>query len=1564
MKNTSKSITSGLISNLDQITKDRILQTLISKASLSKFREREKQDNVRALIDLRDIHSKSESEVYDILNTMVKNSQYFMYCGPLLLNINPGPNQVKDYLNLQSWIKETEDKDEKSWKPHLYTFMYYVYQNLIKEKKDQVVNMLGQIGSGKTFNMIHIIEYFCCMVGPSNHQIDTFDMIHKSIQLVHILGSIFRQNNLESTSCGILLRLGFGEENKICNFDIVAKILDFTLPFSENGRSFSILHSFLAAASADLKRNFFLPENEVHLNFFRKFSKNFSKKTKERFKLNDFEIWNKFHSLMKFFGFEKEEVIEFLQILSFLININELGMTKGEMGKSKGYIISKGQCSRKLASLLSMDEDQFITQMGVFKDVNEIKNTLISLMKYSYYTAFEYIMTRIRKKLKLFFYDVLTGRIDKKETNNISAINDKQTTNNNFSQQSSSKGKNMHSVKGSATSIRSQSHRSNRSVTKTNKSESLEKISLPGEKNIRYINFLDFPGEVEDQTLGGLVTNLANECINLFAGNSYSFVVEKLCKEKVNLKLFKPLHSYSVVEAMMGSQGLFSFLSNPFTEENYNKLKQATKKKSGFKNCLKFVESSSRTAANDFKFDVNFSHTTVRYNYETLYLESKSISNSAKALKVFNLVNNRIIKSMYQKIIPQKDDIFTYIHKILDVLFKPIEGLNPYVIYCLHSNYSLKLFFGSEKNAEKSEAGWVIPRKLTQNLLKKSICIPVLYWEWFGYHEWIEVDAFVNEFADDFERIERKLKEKEKKRAEKLSKSIIPSSLKRTSSSKSKVSEDKSKDEEDDVDFRKLKPYEKANYILNMFMLSRDTVIGKNMVMCKSGTLLKLRNKLDKLAEAENIRPEYTATNNPTTSSGVASKKSQISKRGRPIPPGARYTQNIYKKTRSDGNSSKGTFVNKSQLVSLLENYGTLGSDVGGLTSKNFPNLKKTSLKTQCQLIILSAKDKDPVNLADKQPKKLLRSASEKLELFNIDDESISTKYNIFNVMEKTKSKNLDYVASDEDAKDKEQTLDDTEENELKKFRKKNNIIIPNKGNFELVNSLFNFNKDTNFNVFDYSNVIPEIIMIQCAYRQFKAKQKRLLLKYVMTQIIKIQSAFRGLLTRQKFARLKRCLELILRIQRNWRERFEKVTKDVVKIQCAFRRFFIIKKAERKLERLRKCEENDDEYFDSSDEEMKKSSLNKKSKKTNKQKKLQQFKRKRKSTVTDYTKPIKSLEYKLGRRLSPKKAAEIPQKKKEDIKYDLNHEKNPQKIINALLFDPHLMTDTEKVNRLLANQSGVKKETRYKLLQIDQPGTVPLNQILPKNNRTTLTQIDENVPKKRKIEDKLLEYGKALKQKHAQDRVDKLKSEEEKYTFAPKIGNNYYNKNLNVNDFYLRAAQFDERKETNLEKIKTTIVDPELNELTFKPKLSKMSYKLKRSVEDLYNWKESRQKKLEEKQLEKKNKEEEEIQKIRNMTHMNEKSKQLLTKKNAKEAAERSRTSQNQSDEYFKEFSADGAKDEVSWPDLIVRKYFNDDKDNYDKKARFNHLDYLNNKPQIQYDEKDEDDEEDEEDEY
>ena len=1469
------SLASSLIQKFDKDLKERILGANVSKEALNKFREKQKQDSVKVLTDLLDLKSKSESEVYEVLNTMVKNSQFFMYCGPLLLNINPGPNNIKDYLNLQSWIKETEKSEEKDWKPHLYTFMYYVYKILIEEKKDQVVNMLGQIGSGKTFNMIHIIEYFCCMVGPENRQIETFDIIHKSIQLVHIMGSIFRQNNLESTSCGILLKLGFGLDNKIANFDIDAKILDCTLPFSENGRSYSILHSFLCAATTELKRNFFLPENEIHLNFFRKFRKNFSKKTKERFKLNDYEIWNRFHSLLKFFDFEKDEVIEILQIFSFLININELGMTKGNIGHLKGYIISKGQTSHRLSTLLNMDEDNFIHQMGVFKDIQEIKNALVSLMKYSYYIVFEFIILKIKKKLKNYFTEI----------NPDFNIND-----------------------------------------------------------IKNIFFLDFPGEVEDQTLGGLMTNLANECINLYAGGSYSSVVEKILREKINLRLFRPLHSYYMVKTLIGKNGLFHYLSNPFTENNYNSLKNICQTKTTFKKCIRFREGQLENQ--QFKFDIHFSHTSVRYSYQSLYLESKTLVNVNKAHKVFSLSGNKIIKSIYQKVVPNKTDFFNFTHNILQSLFKPIEGLSPFVIYCLHSNNSHKLFFGNENDDDlsESEKQWVIPKKLTQDMLKNSLCIPVLYWHWFGYHEWIDIDVFLSEFESDYIKLIQGQTEKDKEKEKQKYNNV-----------RDKKNENEIQDlnkKEDLKEFLNMKPYEKTNIILNNILLNSDYVVGKNTILMKSGTIMKLKNKFNKLL--------------------YPNKKEKI--------------------------------PSNTKLTSLLEDY----SSANDISKKNLLPMKH-SLKNQCDLVYIQGKkdsnEKDEINKNNNK---------DEIELIELGEDDLTKKYNMFNIIDKSKNKsNLnDSISSKEDNEldpdsiEKEKIKD----KDLEAFRKKNNIVIPSRSSFELVNSLFNYNKNTNFKIFDYSKVLPEILSIQCAFRCFRARQKHLLLKYLITRIIMVQKIQRGLITRRKFHRLKKCLELIIRLQSNFRKRLYFVIKKTILIQNAFRKYLAERKYERKKRRKEESLTNPFcEYYDSSDEEdVKRVLINKKKREREKQKQntrraIEKEKKKKLSEEEKYQKAKENRRKRLTekeKRLSKnakekakddknkanmfysffselegenkdksnsisnkKKIYNIPSKKnsKKDDNYDIENEKDIDKIITAILLDKNLMKDNESMNRLLANESGVRKDIRYKLLQLDNPlnrASSNYNKIAISSNKTSKSNFSlYNNEKGRRIEDKLIDYGKALKQKKAQERIDKLKAEDEECTFKPKIKKRIVNKNFSNTDFYTRAAKFEEKKERDLDTIKSKIKEEDKNkeEYTFKPKISKNSKKIKRSIDDLYNWKKAKEKKIEEKQREKKKLEDEQFELNQQTSFINSKSKILLSRKSKDSSKQNYNINEFDNYENEEDNNEEGEyindnNNEIKfdlWPNYLEKKFY-DEKEELPlkgiKEEEYNHLDFLENK--------------------
>ena len=249
----------------------------INEKLLKKYLHKEVQRKLTMLNDLSQISIKTDSELLKVLEQMIKSKNYFKYCSSILISINPGPNNIYEYLNLKKWSTTLSSKNIniEDKKPHLYTFMQYVYETMVKENKDQVVNFLGPIGSGKTFNLIHTMEFFTTMYGPKNYKNELFELIHNSIQLIHIFGSVYRENNIESTSCGILLKLEFNQNNIISNFDIDSKILDLSLPFSETGRSFNILHAFIKGANDDIRKKLKIPEDDKYLSFFGKYFKYF-----------------------------------------------------------------------------------------------------------------------------------------------------------------------------------------------------------------------------------------------------------------------------------------------------------------------------------------------------------------------------------------------------------------------------------------------------------------------------------------------------------------------------------------------------------------------------------------------------------------------------------------------------------------------------------------------------------------------------------------------------------------------------------------------------------------------------------------------------------------------------------------------------------------------------------------------------------------------------------------------------------------------------------------------------------------------------------------------------------------------------------------------------------------------------------------------------------------------------------------------------------------------------------------------------------------------------------------
>ena len=73
----------------------------LNRSIVEKILLQEKTKKISLIDDLSELNTKSESELFEVISQMMQNKTFFKYCYSLLININPGPEYVYDYLNLR-----------------------------------------------------------------------------------------------------------------------------------------------------------------------------------------------------------------------------------------------------------------------------------------------------------------------------------------------------------------------------------------------------------------------------------------------------------------------------------------------------------------------------------------------------------------------------------------------------------------------------------------------------------------------------------------------------------------------------------------------------------------------------------------------------------------------------------------------------------------------------------------------------------------------------------------------------------------------------------------------------------------------------------------------------------------------------------------------------------------------------------------------------------------------------------------------------------------------------------------------------------------------------------------------------------------------------------------------------------------------------------------------------------------------------------------------------------------------------------------------------------------------
>ena len=633
-----------------------IIPKTLTKEKFDKYYTELYLKKLYSIKNLLEIEPKSISELQNTLIFFSKiKKNFYVGAGKILVSIKPQDTLENiNYFSLRSWCQSTIDKPMTEWPNHIFTLAHSAYLHMINSQKDQCISLLGKMGTGKTFNALKIIQYLFFISSKQEIIREQYDIINKGIKLMQLIGNIYQKENVENNSCGFVFHIGF-KNNDICIFDLDSEILDMTLPFSENGRSFTLLHGFLLTQ----EKCFNIKHSDF--NFFKKYNTIFQENNKEEYdyyQKRDIENFKIFSELCQIFLTENE-YIDILNLFYIILLCNQVTILKNYRYingvKKEIYFIGEDGITHRISNILGVNVNEF---MSIFFDdmdysLEKHKNILVAFMKYSYYCIHDFILNKIKKKLKAVF----------------SSYNNNKSNDNNNNKDNNSNINN---------------------------------------KKILYIHIIDFPGEKKDQTLGGMTLNYANECLYLYSISNYTAMLSILEKNNIRLKKFQAPYSYDIMKSLVNYNGLLTFLNSDPNLKSI-KFEELLTKSDNIPSIIQYIEKKQL-------INVHYTLLSSCYFFQDLLKESKTLIINKSMIKLFKSCGNTVLSQTTLVTVHKHFVISEYINNKLKYLFCGIEDLEPFIVNCVSYkdvikanekyNYN-KNIFNEKRNIIMNTLNWI-----------------------------------------------------------------------------------------------------------------------------------------------------------------------------------------------------------------------------------------------------------------------------------------------------------------------------------------------------------------------------------------------------------------------------------------------------------------------------------------------------------------------------------------------------------------------------------------------------------------------------------------------------------------------------------------------------------------------------------------------------------------------------------------------------------------------------------------------------------------------------------------
>ena len=571
---------------------------------------------------LNELQEHSESGIIDGLNKRIGYGVPYAFIGKDLLSIRC------DFPGFWYFNKRIK-ADLLRNRPHPYGISLNTYLKMKETQENQVIAVVGASGTGKTFNAIHILDHLISIsteeyileVTPSKFHL--FEALHRSVQILHIMGSVMKKHNSESTSCAFDISVNFDREFRSVSGKIHASLLDVTLPTNKKGRTYQLLHSIMYSDKNTLKSLGIIPT--LSYKIFQ------GSKQTEDLKILDIEINQRFFECLNSIGVTTAEKKSFLELLSCVIHLYEIEF----VSKKNSMDMRNKSVIKKICKLLGLQDAYFNEKFGIFTNKKECEDRAKDLARHLYSKAFEWLNHKINSYLEETMKTITEARLQM-----LSSLNS-------FSR---------------------------------DQSDSLKPSLHP----LYTITILDFPGFTREKSLSGISINLAFETLNYYTCTSYIKLQKQLSSQNIILQNMPECKAKVTVETFMRND--LSFMhSMTLPEPEHRRFRQVLESYSSkdLSKIMSLAPTNNLFISYSWgDVEYNFSQLreeSLRHFYEDFNSQFLKASSS---LVLCALTQPPTLKTL--RLQANFEEAYTAsLRKIL----MPHLGINPVVVYCIKSDF-------------------------------------------------------------------------------------------------------------------------------------------------------------------------------------------------------------------------------------------------------------------------------------------------------------------------------------------------------------------------------------------------------------------------------------------------------------------------------------------------------------------------------------------------------------------------------------------------------------------------------------------------------------------------------------------------------------------------------------------------------------------------------------------------------------------------------------------------------------------------------------------------------------